>query len=100
MIAAIGFPPDTAQIVANIVITYFFGWTRLLMDMSKVPSWLHWAANMNIFSKDVEMMFSIIVEDMDFDCGPLSDLSQAQLGCDDGIVSGEEARQRLGISSS
>jgi hypothetical protein len=100
MIAASGMPQDSAATFAVLIITYFFGWTPLLMDLRRVPLWLHWAKEANIFNKAVDMIFSIAMENMEFVCGPAMDLTHARLGCEDGIVTGEEARARLGISSS
>jgi len=100
MIAASGMPQDSAGTFAVLVITYFFGWTPLLMDPRRVPSWLHWAKEANIFNKAVETLFSIATEDIEFVCGPAMDPTYARLGCEDGIVTGEEARERLGITSS
>eukprot|EP00931_Biecheleriopsis_adriatica_P027096 TRINITY_DN16352_c0_g2_i1.p1 TRINITY_DN16352_c0_g2~~TRINITY_DN16352_c0_g2_i1.p1 ORF type:complete len:620 (+),score=106.76 TRINITY_DN16352_c0_g2_i1:31-1890(+) len=99
MIAASGLPPGSAATLAVLIITYFFGWTKLLMDLRRVPIWLHWAADANIFNKAVDMVFSIVVEDLEFACGSADNLAQAKLGCEDGVVTGAEARERLGISS-
>merc|ERR1712187_425828 len=99
MIAVSGLPPGSAATLAVLIITYFFGWTPLLMDLRRVPFWLHWAASANIFNKAIDMVFSIVVGDLVFLCGPAENLGQAQLGCADGVVTGIEARARLGISS-
>jgi hypothetical protein len=100
VIAALGMPPDAANTLANLTITFFFGWTQLLMDMRLVPSWLHWVVDANLFKYAIEMVFSIVVADMEFACSSAAGREQASLGCDDGLVSGSEARARLIISSS
>merc|ERR1712224_1005082 len=100
MIAASGMPQDSAATFAILLITYFFGWTPLLMDPRRVPAWLHWAKDANIFNKAVDMVFSVAIKSREFVCGPASELTHAQLGCEDDIVTGEEARARVGITSS
>jgi len=100
VIAASNMPMHRAATLSILLITYFFGWSGLLMDMHRLPVWISWAGDLNVFRSAVNLMFRLVTGNLEHSCGePYSggDVANASLGCEDGVISPAEARLRMGI---
>eukprot|EP00419_Tripos_fusus_P041150 CAMPEP_0172792136 /NCGR_PEP_ID=MMETSP1074-20121228/208822_1 /TAXON_ID=2916 /ORGANISM="Ceratium fusus, Strain PA161109" /LENGTH=535 /DNA_ID=CAMNT_0013629201 /DNA_START=39 /DNA_END=1646 /DNA_ORIENTATION=+ len=95
LMSAANMPMSRANTVSLLFITYLFAWSGLMMDMSRAPRWLHWASDGNIFGLSISLMFRIITEDVDYTCS--SNGSGSPEGCNDGVLTGAEAREWLGV---
>merc|ERR1712093_703641 len=69
VIAASNMPMHRAATVSILMITYFFGWSGLLMDMHRLPAWITWAGDLNIFRSVVNLMFRLVTGDLEHRCG-------------------------------
>jgi len=95
MMSASNMPLSRANTLSLLLITYLFAWSGLMMDMRQVPSWLHWAGEGNVFALSISLMFRIITEDVEYTCR--SNGSGSPAGCNDGVLTGAEAREWLGV---
>jgi len=100
VIAASNMPMHRAATLSILLITYFFGWSGLLMDMHRLPVWISWAGDLNVFRSAVNLMFRVVTDNLEHSCGEAysgGDVAKANLGCQDGVISPAEARLRMGI---
>jgi len=100
VIAASNIPMHQAATVSILLITYFFGWSGLLMDMGRIPAWIRWGGEVNIFKSVVNLMFGLVTDGVEHVCGESyagGDVAKADIGCDDGVISPTEARLRMGV---
>mmetsp|Transcript_92595 Transcript_92595/g.183794 ORF Transcript_92595/g.183794 Transcript_92595/m.183794 type:complete len:164 (+) Transcript_92595:2-493(+) len=96
--SASNMPLSRANTVNLLLVTYLFAWSGLMMDMSRVPGWLHWASDGNIYAVSISLMFRIITEDVDYTCSRNG--SGSPEGCSDGVLTSTEARRWLGVDRS
>jgi len=96
--SASNMPLSRANTVNLLLITYLFAWSGLMMDMRRVPSWLHWAGEGNIFAVSVSLMFRIITENVEYTCNS-NGLGRPE-GCSDGVLTGAEALEWLSLDRS
>jgi len=100
LIAALNMPGSRAATASILLITYFFGWSGLLMDMQRVPVWLRWAGDINIFKSAVNLMYRLLTEGLEHTCGESytgGDVARSKVGCEDGVITPAEARKRMGV---
>jgi hypothetical protein len=98
LMSASNMPLSRANTVNLLLITYLFAWSGLMMDMRRVPGWLHWASDGNIFAASIRVAFRIVTEGVDYTCS--SSGSGSPEGCNDGVLTGSEAREWLGVGGS
>lgn len=96
-----GVKAENSATVAVVLITYFFAYSGLFMEVDRFPDWLQWAVETNIFVYGYQVMLHIILEDLDFRCLEDSDaLSKATILCSSeaNVVTGAEAKELHGVN--
>jgi len=98
LMSASNMPLSRANTVNLLLITYLFAWSGLMMDVRRVPSWLHWASEGNIFAVSISLMFHVITENVEYTCN--SNGLGSPEGCNDGVLTSAEAREWLSLDRS
>jgi len=104
-ISASGMSMPHAITFGMILITYWFGWCGLFMDVYLMPSWMQWIPDGNLLLYSFQLITHVVLtDDLQFSCKNVHitarDLSWDACSSSTDQISGSEAKVLLGITHS